>query len=161
MKIFDRAWLDDLCQAARQSVRGRKNYNLHDDLADPIQRLFNALEPGTYVRPHCHDGGRWEVFVLLRGSCAVLIFDGEGRVARRIEMHPQACPVVEIPGGSIHSIIAMEAGSLIFEIKPGPYQPVQDKDFASFAPPEGDPAAADFLDFMRSAQQGDHSPATT
>ena len=37
------------------SPRLRLNHNFHDDLADPINRMLNALEPGTYLQPHKHE----------------------------------------------------------------------------------------------------------
>ncbi|MEK7261899.1 MAG: WbuC family cupin fold metalloprotein, partial [Pseudomonadota bacterium] len=60
---------------AAASPRRRKNFNLHASPDDPIQRLCNAFEPGTYVRPHRHAaGGVWELFLVLSGAAAVLTF---------------------------------------------------------------------------------------
>jgi cupin fold WbuC family metalloprotein len=42
------------------------NYNFHESLDDPINRLINAMEPETYLRPHRHKNpDKNEVFLLL------------------------------------------------------------------------------------------------
>ena len=46
--------LDTLAQQASASPRKRKNHNFHPEAGDPIQRMLNALNPGTYVQPHRH-----------------------------------------------------------------------------------------------------------
>ena len=49
------------------------NYNFHERLDDPVNRLLNALEPGTYLRPHRHlNPKKDEIFLLLRGRIAGL-----------------------------------------------------------------------------------------
>ena len=48
---------------AAASPRRRKNFNLHASPDDPIQRLCNAFEPGTYVRPHRHAAG-WRMGIV-------------------------------------------------------------------------------------------------
>lgn len=54
MKIINEALLDETTGRAKQSPRLRMNYNFHEHLDDPVNRLLNALEPGTYLRPHRH-----------------------------------------------------------------------------------------------------------
>ena len=51
LKIYTAALLDALSAEAIRLPRRRKNLNVHPVLEDPVQRLFNALEPGTYARP--------------------------------------------------------------------------------------------------------------
>ncbi len=45
---------------------------------------------------------------------------------------------LEIPSNTWHSIIALESGTVIFEIKKGPYQPLPSEDLASWAPQTSD-----------------------
>ena len=52
MKIINEQLLDETQAKALQSPRLRMNYNFHERLDDPINRLLNAMEPGTYLRPH-------------------------------------------------------------------------------------------------------------
>lgn len=137
--------LEALAQAARSSPRGRASLNLHPALSDPIQRFFNLLNPGTYVRPHRHGEGRFELFLLLWGRAGVLVFDEEGSLAEAVCLAPGGIRAVEIPGGLIHTVMALESPTLLFEVKPGPYQPLEDKAFAAWAPREGEAAARELL----------------
>ncbi|MGC8915791.1 MAG: WbuC family cupin fold metalloprotein [Thermoanaerobaculum sp.] len=137
--------LAHLAAKAETAPRRRANLNLHPSLTDPIQRFFNCFQPGTYVRPHRHEPGRFELFVLLAGKAGVLLFDGEGNVKERVLLAPEGAPAVEIPGGVVHTLVALAPKTLLFEVKPGPYEPLTDKDFAPWAPPEGSPEAANVL----------------
>ena len=72
MKIFDHKVLDELSRQAAESPRRRKNLNLHDNYQEPCQRLFNAVEPGSYVRPHRHsDPHKPECIMVVRGRMAL------------------------------------------------------------------------------------------
>ncbi len=83
MKIIDQKRLDRLSNEAAAAERRRQNLNLHDDYADPCQRLFNAMEPGTYVRPHRHlDPPKAECFMAIRGRMALIVFADDGQVDR-------------------------------------------------------------------------------
>jgi cupin fold WbuC family metalloprotein len=140
-----------LCRAAAASPRRRLNLNLHVDYADPCQRLFNAVEPDSYLRPHRHtEPAKPECFVAIRGRFHLLIFDAAGTVSERIELAPSG-PVTaaDVPPGVWHGVVALEPGSIFFETKPGPYEPLTDKDFAPWAPPEGSPVAAAYLERLR------------
>ncbi len=157
MKRIDTAALRMLAAEAAASPRRRKNLNLHETLDDPIQRLCNAFEPGTYLRPHRH-GGVWELFTLLTGRAAVLTFDDTGRVTERVELGADANYVVEIPSATWHSLISFAPGTVLFEVKRGPYRPTGEHDFAPWAPKEGDARAATFVKWMASAVAGAHAP---
>lgn len=156
MKIIDRPLLGSLAEAARAAPRLRRNHNLHPELSDPVQRLLNAVQPGSYVRPHRHAENRWEMFLALSGAFAVLAFDDEGRVSRRIELRAGGAVMgAEIPGGVLHAVAALEPDSVFFETKPGPYAAMADKDFAAWAPNEGEPGAAELELWYRTAQPGE------
>ena len=49
---------------------------------------------------------------------------------------------IEVEEDQFHTLVAPEADSVIFELKQGPYQPAEDKDFLSGFPHEGTPEAA-------------------
>ena len=161
MKTVALGALDDLVRRAAGSARGRLNHNLHPTLDDPVQRFFNCFEPGSYVRPHRHtDPPRWEAFVALRGRAVVLEFDDRGRVAGRCEISPDGPAVAaEIAGDSWHTVAALRSGTVLFELKPGPYSPIADKDFAPWAPAEGDPVQARWAAWIAAAAPGDRPPA--
>ena len=147
MQIIDRDRLDQLSRAAAESERRRKNLNLHGDNADVCQRLFNAMEPGAYIRPHRHlDPPKAECFLAIRGRMALVVFADNGDI-ERVVLFGSGCEAlaVDLPAGSWHSMVALEPGSIFFETKPGPYTPHAAKDLAPWAPAEGTPEAIDFL----------------
>jgi cupin fold WbuC family metalloprotein len=129
------------------------NRNLHRSFEDPIQRLLNAGEPGSYVRPHRH-AARWELFVVLRGRIDALLFANDGTVMQRIALKTPG-GMIELPGGTWHSIVFIETGSVALEVKPGPYIAASDKEFAVWAPPEdGGAAAIACAQWLAAAQPG-------
>ena len=160
MKLFDQALLDELVLKAKASPRLRANHNVHADLHEPVQRLFIAIEPGSYVRPHLHpETEKWEFFLVLRGKLAALLFDEEGKVIRRETLTPDgAVQGFEIPPNTWHCVVALESGSVFFEVKQGPYTPMSDKGFAAWAPKEGELGSEAFIGWMANAQVGDLPP---
>ena len=130
--------LDSVSHEARESSRLRMNYNFHESLDSPIHRLLNALEPGTYLPPHRHTD-KEETYVVLRGSLLTFFYDDLGNVIEKVNLNPSAGVYgVEIPSGTWHSIIALEPGTVIFEIKSGPYKPLPPEDIAPWAPAPSD-----------------------
>ncbi|MFO1419033.1 MAG: WbuC family cupin fold metalloprotein [Methylotetracoccus sp.] len=160
LRIIGREDLDRLSGVAAASARRRLNLNLHPQLDDPIQRLFNAMEPSTYVRPHRHarDGG-WELMMALRGAFSILTFDDAGTVTERVDLRASGESVLaEIPAHTWHAVTVLQPGTIMFEVKAGPYSPVHDKDFARWAPLEGDEASNRFVQWYRDARLGDRPP---
>ena len=160
MKRLTADILAALYAEAAASPRRRKNFNLHASPDDPIQRLCNAFEPGTYVRPHRHAaGGVWELFLVLSGAAAVLTFDDNGTVTARTELwFGGEVQGVELPPGVWHSLVSLAPDTVLFEVKPGPYRPTGENDFAAWAPPEGATASAAFVEWMERAIVGEQAP---
>jgi len=125
----------------------RMNHNFHDDLADPINRMLNAFETGTYIQPHKHENpDKREVFIVLRGSLVVVFFDSSGTPTDFVLLDREKGNfAVEIPVGVWHSLFALEVGSVVYEVKDGPYFPISDKNFASWAPIEGESGCDKYL----------------
>jgi cupin fold WbuC family metalloprotein len=161
LKIISDRQLHRLSAEAAASPRLRKNLNLHPALEDPVQRLFNAMEPGTYVRPHRHarpDG--WELMLAVRGAFSILVFDDQGAVLDRIDLSAAGGPAaVEIPAHTWHAVVVLAPETIMFEVKPGPYSPVEDKDFAAWAPLEEEAAAETFVTWYEQARRGDKAPS--
>lgn len=162
MKRIETSDLAALSREAAVSQRLRANRNLHEALDEPVQRMLNAFEPGTYVRPHRHaEPPKWELFLALSGAAACLTFDDTGTITERCDLTaggPQFG--VEIPAGTWHSLVALEPGTVLFELKEGPYQPLADKDFAAWAPAEAETAAAALEGWLRDARAGQRWPGT-
>ena len=149
MLRLDAAILEDTTAKARSRARGRCNHNLHPTLEDPVQRFLNVLQPGSYVRPHRHEAHRWELFLLLEGEAAAVVFDDRGEVTERLVLRRGGARAVEVAGGVWHTLFALAPDTTLFEVKPGPYTPLSDKDFAPWAPLEGTPEAASLLSVWR------------
>jgi cupin fold WbuC family metalloprotein len=161
MKTIDQELYRDLCLQADRSPRRRAHHLLHADHDDPVQRLGILMLKGSYVRPHRHQGPpKWEMFSVLRGAGVALMFDEDGRVLERVELgEGRDSYVIEFPPGSWHSLTALEDHSLFLETKPGPFRPVDEKDFAAWAPPEGSPRAAAFSQWFLRCRVGERPPA--
>jgi cupin fold WbuC family metalloprotein len=131
---------------AQASGRLRSNHNLHQH-ADSVQRFLNALQPGTYVRPHRHvreqPGAGFECFVVLQGSIGLLVLDGAGTVIHSQRLDA-AGPVrgIELAENQFHTLVALSSDAVLLELKQGPYRPTEDKDFLAAFPAEGTAAAA-------------------
>jgi cupin fold WbuC family metalloprotein len=157
-QLVTTALMAELSHRAQVSPRRRANHNLHPELIDPVQRFLNAMEPGTYVRPHRHvtPERRWELFVALEGAVAVLVFDDAGTLVERHEVDAAGpLRVIEVAAGSWHALVVLRPGTVLFECKQGPYAAVSDKDFAAWAPAEGEPGCADMLARYERARIGD------
>ncbi len=149
-----------LIDKAQASERRRAHLNLHSSLEDPVQRLFIALEPDTYIRPHRHtEPGKWESFILLQGSLSLLTFDDNGQLKQRLELTPQGMRTAEFPPGVWHTLVCQAPQTVIMEIKPGPFVPTGEKDFAPWAPAENTPAVEAMRQWLKAARPGDR-PAT-
>ena len=138
--------LNSLSRQASDSTRKRKNYNYHTSYEDPINRMLNAFEPETYVRPHKHkDPDKIEVFILLRGKVLAVEFDDSGDVTQYFIMeHNLGNCGVEFQPKVWHTIISLQRGTVLYEVKPGPYVQFTDKDFAPWAPTEGSAEALEY-----------------
>jgi len=147
MKKIDQDLINEVSQRAKESTRLRKNYNFHLSAEDPLHRMLNALEPETYVQPHMHKNpDKREAFVILRGKAMVITFNEVGQIQEKITLQPGGENIgVEIPAGEYHTIIALEQGTVVYEVKDGPYKVADDKNFAPWAPAEGDMEAKAYL----------------
>lgn len=143
-KLIDRQLLDELTDAAQASPRQRKNLNFHPADDFPAHRLLNAIEPGSYIRPHRHlDIHKDETMLVLRGRLGLLSFDDQGEIVQSTVLSANGeCCGVDIPHGCWHTVLALESGTLFLEAKSGPYAPLTPEECAPWAPAEGDAQAA-------------------
>jgi cupin fold WbuC family metalloprotein len=153
LRPVDRALMDAATLEARSGTRGRAIIRFHE-LDEPVQRMLNAFEPESYAPPHAHlSPPKVEVFLVLRGRGLVVRFDPTGAVLEALELDAGGpAHGVEIPPGAWHCALALEPGTVFYEIKQGPYDPATDKTLAPWAPPESDVAAGrDYLARLRRA----------
>ena len=137
MKI-DNILLDKLTADAQASPRLRMNLDLRNSDADSSQRMLNAIEPGSVVPIHRHQKTS-ETVVVLRGRVVEEYYDDAGVLVESFvlgDCHvadaprndvPMAC-ALNIPAGQWHTLRALESGTVILEMKDGPYEPIQECD---------------------------------
>lgn len=124
MNVVTQEVLDRLCEEARQNSRHRKNHNFHDRLDAPAQRLLNALEPATKIPVHRHPNTA-ETYFVVRGKVRVSFFDDSGNPTQSAELSPaEKSYGIHIPAGTWHGLDVLESGTVIFEVKDGPYAPI-------------------------------------
>ena len=122
MKITQ-ALLDSLTEQAKASPRLRMNMDLRNSAEDQSQRMLNAIEPGSPLPIHRHQKTS-ETVVCLRGRLVWEFYDELERICtERIELSPNG-PIValNVPQGQWHTVKALESGSVIMEVKDGPYE---------------------------------------
>lgn len=149
--LIDKTLLDTVVAEAKEAPRKRKNRNFHPDNDYPAHRLLNAIEPGSYIQPHRHnDTTKDETMVVLRGSLGLVEFDASGQVCRCVVLkaggEAMGC---DIPHGTFHTVMALEAGTVFLEAKSGPYAALTAEEKAPWAPQEGDIGASDYLQTLQ------------
>ena len=128
MKILDKELLDTITAQAQESLRLRMNYNLHDSLEAKAQRLFNALEPGTVLPIHRHRHTA-ETYILVRGKMKVEYYNQNKELTDTEILDPAEGKYgLHVPAGQWHTVIPLESGTMVFEVKDGPYMPFQPED---------------------------------
>jgi len=137
--------IDEVSAKAKVSPRMRMNYNFHPELSDPVQRLLNALEPWTYIRPHRH-AAKEESFVLLRGTVLAVTFNDDGSIRDHAVLSRESGILgVEFEENCYHMLTSLESGSVVYEIKEGPFIAHTEDTSAPWSPPEGSSDARPFL----------------
>lgn len=125
--IINDKLIDEVMAKAMESPRLRMNYNLHDSLDAKAQRLINVLLPGTPMPIHRHRHTA-ETYIILRGKLYVVFYNEVGAQTERYLLDPaQGNYGVQIPQEQWHGIEVIEP-SAIFEVKDGPYTPLEPED---------------------------------
>jgi len=126
--LINQELLDQVTDQAKQNPRLRMNYNLHESLDAKAQRLFNAMEPGTVIPIHRHPHTA-ETYIVVRGSVKILIYDKNKNILETVILNPENGNIgYHFPKGSWHSVEILESGTVIFEVKDGPYTPFAQDD---------------------------------
>lgn len=128
MMIIDKSLLDTVTSGAKESNRLRMNYNFHDSLDAPCQRLLNALEPETIVPIHRHQHTS-ETYILLRGKLRMMFYNDDKEIIEETILSSESANYgIHIPAGVWHAMEVLASGTVIFETKDGPYMPIQECD---------------------------------
>ena len=147
IQLIDEALLNATLERAMQAPRGRTNHNFHPDMASNPHRFLNAWTRGSYGAPHRHLAvPKPESFVVLRGEMALFIFDDQGVVTGRHVLGRDGLVGIDVAPGIWHTVACVSETAICFEVKAGPYDAATDKEFAPWAPREGDAGAAAYLE---------------
>lgn len=140
--------IQEAIELSRISPRKRIILPLHKGDGERLHRMFNVVQPGTYIRPHTHEkSGKSESIVVLKGAIRVIIFDQSGKILEHKNLTANSfCFGFDLEPNVIHSFIALEPDTVIYEVKPGPYDKELDKGFMPWAPEEFSPEAKQYLD---------------
>ena len=128
MQLIDNDLLITVISEAQKSPRLRMNYNFHTSPESKSQRLLNALEPGTALPIHRHRHTA-ETYIVLTGSIRVDFYDADHQKTASAVLDPQAGVFgLDIPAGQFHTLEVLAPGTVIFEVKDGPYTPLSPED---------------------------------
>jgi cupin fold WbuC family metalloprotein len=148
---LDSALFASLVERAGQSPRLRINHNFHASMEDNPHRFLNVMLRGTYIAPHRHlDPPKAESFLVLEGEIAFFTFDDAGKIASTHVLGRDVLGIDLVPG-VWHTMTPLTEHAICYEVKPGPYQASNDKDFAPWAPREGQPGVTAYLESLLKA----------
>jgi len=136
--VIDKKILDELTAKAKENPRLRCNLDMRNSADDQSQRMLNALEPRTVMPIHRHKTTS-ETCICIRGHFEEYLYgfaetrsdgtpdpDSFG-IVETIDMYPGG-PILNIEKGQWHSLKCLESGTILFEAKDGPYQPLSPED---------------------------------
>lgn len=128
MALINEDLLNRVSEEAKKSPRLRMNYNFHETLDAKAQRLLNALEPGTMLPIHRHRLTA-ETYLVLRGEIKVLFYDDQRQLTDTFLLNPRRGNYgIHIPKGQWHTLEVLSPDTVIFEVKDGPYMPLEKDD---------------------------------
>ena len=81
------ALLEQVIEGSRTSARLRMILPLHKSAEANLHRMFNAMQPGTYIPPHRHVWPpKAESILVVRGALCFFTFDESGTVEQIFEV---------------------------------------------------------------------------
>lgn len=129
MKL-DNKLFDEVLVQAKESPRRRMHMDLRtqamsdESWTDMSQRILNVLMPDTEIPIHRHNETS-ETVIVCRGKVREEFYDDNGqKIAEFVLEAGGKCPGVQVPMGVYHTCVCLEPGSVIFEAKDRPYDPV-------------------------------------
>ncbi len=139
--------LQKAIDSSRQSPRKRIILPFHKSESDNLHRMLNALQPMSYIRPHRHiDPPKAESIIVLKGAIRCVIFDNLGNITEHYNLAAASFNIgIDTEPGIYHTFFATVPDTVLFEVKPGPYEKSSDKDFASWAPTEHSEGVESYL----------------
>lgn len=126
--LLNKTLLNSLSTQASENPRLRQNFNLHESLEAPSQRLFNALQPGTKLEIHRHTTTS-ETCIVIRGSIKYTLYDDNKKVIDSFILKSGSDNFgYNVPAGQWHCYEPLESDTVVFGCKDGPYCPLTSED---------------------------------
>ena len=126
--LLNKTLLDLLSEQASKNPRLRQNYNLHESLEAPSQRLFNALQPGTKLEIHRHTTTS-ETCIVISGSVRYTLYDDNKNIIESFVLKAGSDNFgFNVSAGQWHCYEPLEPDTVIFACKDGPYTPLKAED---------------------------------
>jgi len=137
-------------EGSRNSPRKRIIYPLHKTADSSLHRMLNGLQPYSYIRPHKHlHPPKAESVIVLKGAILSFVFDVTGNIIEVQTLTAGGINFgVDSEPGVFHTFLALQKDTVLFEVKPGPYEQNSDKDFALWAPREGSEETTEYMDYL-------------
>ncbi len=132
---------------AEAHPRRRARLCAHPGPDAALHEMLIVLQRGGYVRPHRHRG-RPESFLVLEGEARVLAFDEAGTPTACWELGDMASGrtfFLRMETPTFHTVIVDSPRLIVMETTQGPFDPAS-TEAAPWAPEEGDPLAATFIE---------------
>ena len=145
--IIDNKIIQKAIKSSRISPRKRIILPLHKLPSDNLHRMLNALQPLSYIQPHRHfDPPKAESIVVLKGAILYIVFNNTGNIENVFKLSANSFNIgIDTEPGIYHTFFATVEDTVLFEVKPGPYEQSSDKDFASWAPTEDSANVAEYI----------------
>ena len=149
-RFIDQSLFAEMTVQASANPRQRQHHNFHD-MAEACHRMLVGMQTDTYLAPHRHlAADKAETLLVLQGSIGLLLFDEQGELTKtRVMQAAGTCQGVDLSPGQFHALVVLEADTLLFECKAGPYRALLEEEWAPWAPREGEPEADAYRQWMR------------
>ena len=126
--VIDKQVLDRLTMQAKESPRLRMAMDLRNSPDDGSQRMLNAMEPGTVMPVHRHRSTS-ETVVVLRGIIRWDYYNDNGEKTNSFVLDANGdIRCINVDMGQWHSPECLESGTVLLEMKDGPYEPTGPED---------------------------------
>ncbi|CTW27410.1 WbuC family cupin fold metalloprotein [Escherichia albertii] len=131
MKKIDLRIINRLFNQAKDDERKRAHYLLHKSYEEKVQRLLIAFLKDSYVEPHFHrNKNQWEMFIVLNGIFELTKYSEQGTIVEQMIIEAGGDVLaVEIYPGEIHSVKCLSEKGLLMEIKEGPFNVLEAKEY--------------------------------
>jgi cupin fold WbuC family metalloprotein len=144
---FDSRLIQFIKEYACKNIRGRARICAHKAPTDTLHEMLIGMRSDSYIRPHKHEK-KIESFHLVEGNADIVILDDAGDILDVIELGPDQNFYYRLEIPRYHTLLINSPVLVIHEITNGPFDPTQ-SDFASFSPPEGDPATTEYIEQLK------------